>query len=95
MTANSCFQILFRNVQRLKTTKEIGKVLGLCTFLNKIWKDEFDVISGKRHILDLLKGCIGCSLTIRLYSDKYLAPTITNAYSVISTSWSSGLLCGR
>ena len=26
MTSNSCFQILFRNVQRLKTTKEIGKV---------------------------------------------------------------------
>ena len=46
------------NVQRLQTRKEIEKVLGLCTFLNKIWKQEFDVISGKRHLLDLLKGCI-------------------------------------
>ena len=53
---------LFRHVQRLQTRKEIGKVLGLCTFLNKIRKQEFDVISGKWHISDLLKGCIEANL---------------------------------
>ena len=75
MTSNSCSQILFRNVQRPKTRKEIEKVLGLCTFLNKIWKHEFDVISGKRHILDLLRGCI---ILIALFWSLTISETVRN-----------------
>ena len=41
----------------LKTFPISFVVLSLCIFLN----ETFDVISGKRHILDLLKGCVGPS----------------------------------
>ena len=62
MTSNSCFKFYLEMHKGLKLFRVLFLFQAFCTFLNKIWKHEFDVISGKRHILGLLKGCIGDSL---------------------------------